>query len=299
METTIKTKALDAYHTDYKVPAHGWDENVYVDYQGAVRAMRFKEIEFAQDVAVDGYSHLKFPKTRFHVMIAGIGMTTLEADCKHYFPMKYQLSPDVFMGSPTPRYLGDKHRELTKDDSVYEVSEWLSECFGLNKEQLGTVNRYGIHDGSAKSVMRYKWDGVKAVGVYFDIPKRAYYSKERGWHFNEPCELPADTYATVDECRFANELKVVEFGEESHETKKPMDREHLLQETIALLSSDLYSTMYQSDNFGGWGDVCDAIIEYAKQFEQELNWQEDDERDYIAELEKFEHKVMKELHLID
>ncbi len=83
------------------------------------------------------------------------------------------------------------------------------------------------------------------------------------------------------------------------EPKKLIDKEHLLQETIALLSSDLYNTMYQSDRFGGWGDVCDAIIEYAKQFEKELDWQVDDERDYMTELEAFENKVMKELNLID
>lgn len=298
MATTIKTKALDAYHTNYKVPAHGWDENVYIDYQGAVRAMRFMSVIFEQDVAVDGYSKLRFPKTLFHVVIAGIGVVTLEANCGHYFPLKYQLSPNAFRNS-SRRALDDAHRELIRADREYELAEWLSECFGVQPDQLGRLVRYDIHDGSAKSVVRYKWDGVKVEGVYFDIPKKAYYNKERGWHFDEPCELPTDTYATADECRFANELKVVEFEEDKPTPKKPIDKERLLQETIALLSSDLYSTMYQSDHFGGWGDVCDAIIEYAKRFEKELDWQDDDERDYMSELEAFENKVMKELNLID
>lgn len=220
MATTIKTKALDAYHTNYKIPAHGWDENVYIDYQGAVRAMRFKEVVFWQDVAADGYSHLKFPKAIFHVVIAGIGVVTMEADCANYFPLKYLLSPDGFEGNPTPRQIDDEHRKLTNQDRRYELAEWMAECFGVLPDQLGTEHSYGISNGSAKSVARYKWDGVKAVPVYFDIPKMVCYSKERGWHFDEPCELPADTYATADECRFANEIKVVEFEED--EPKKAM-----------------------------------------------------------------------------
>lgn len=83
------------------------------------------------------------------------------------------------------------------------------------------------------------------------------------------------------------------------EPKRKVDKEHLLQETIVLLSADLYSTLYQRDDCGGWGDVCDDIIGYAKQFEQELDWQEDDERDYMTELEAFENKVMKELNIIE
>jgi hypothetical protein len=81
--------------------------------------------------------------------------------------------------------------------------------------------------------------------------------------------------------------------------KKQMDKEHLLQETIVLLAADLYRTLYDRDECGGWGDVCADIIGYARQFEQELDWQEDDERDYMVELEKFEQKVMKELNIIE
>lgn len=71
-------------------------------------------------------------------------------------------------------------------------------------------------------------------------------------------------------------------------------KERLLQETIVLLAADIYQTIYDSDSCDGWGDACDDIIRYAKQFEDELDWQEDDERDYIEELEKFEEKILKE-----
>lgn len=77
--------------------------------------------------------------------------------------------------------------------------------------------------------------------------------------------------------------------------KKQQDKkEYLLQETIVLLAADIYQTIYDSDDCGGWGDACGDIIGYAKRFENELNWQEDDERDYIQELEKFEEKILKE-----
>lgn len=74
-----------------------------------------------------------------------------------------------------------------------------------------------------------------------------------------------------------------------------MNKQHLLQETIVLLSADLFEFIY--DNVcPHWGDVCDEIILLAERFEKELNWQEDDERDYIFLLEEFEnnyrHNVM-------
>ena len=75
---------------------------------------------------------------------------------------------------------------------------------------------------------------------------------------------------------------------------KKNKKERLLQETIVLLAADIYKTIYDSDDCDGWGDACDDIIRYAKQFEDELDWQEDDERDYIEELEKFEEKILIE-----
>ena len=73
-------------------------------------------------------------------------------------------------------------------------------------------------------------------------------------------------------------------------------RDYLLKETIVMLAADIYQTIYDRDDCGGWGDACDEIIRYAEQFEKELDWQEDDSRDYMAELEKFEQKIMDELN---
>lgn len=72
-----------------------------------------------------------------------------------------------------------------------------------------------------------------------------------------------------------------------------MDKEKLLQETIVLLSADLYKQVYDSCDI--YDCAVDTIIDLAKKFEKELNWQEDDKRDYIVELEKFEEKVISKL----
>lgn len=73
-------------------------------------------------------------------------------------------------------------------------------------------------------------------------------------------------------------------------------RERLTKETIVLLAADIYQTIYDRDECDGWGDACDDVIRYAEQFEKELDWQENDERDYMVELEKFERKVLDELN---
>ena len=79
-----------------------------------------------------------------------------------------------------------------------------------------------------------------------------------------------------------------------HRLKSSLKKERLLQETIVLLAADIYDTIYDSDNCDGWGDACEDIIRYAKQFEKELGWQEYDDRDYMDELRKFEDRVLKE-----
>lgn len=83
---------------------------------------------------------------------------------------------------------------------------------------------------------------------------------------------------------------------EKPDEERRKKRERLTKETIVLLAADIYQTIYDRDECDGWGDACDDIIRYAEQFEKELDWQEDDERDYMVELEKFEKKVLDELN---
>ena len=79
----------------------------------------------------------------------------------------------------------------------------------------------------------------------------------------------------------------------SEEQVKKKDR--LLKETIVLLAADMYKEIYDLEG-RGWGQACDEIIRYAEQFERELDWKDEEDRNYIDELEKFEKKVMEELN---
>lgn len=82
--------------------------------------------------------------------------------------------------------------------------------------------------------------------------------------------------------------------QKSDEQRKKRDT--MLKETIVLLAADIYTDIYDNVECHGWGEACDEIIRYAEQFEKELNWQEEDDRDYVVELEKFEKKVLDELN---
>ena len=76
-----------------------------------------------------------------------------------------------------------------------------------------------------------------------------------------------------------------------------MSKQLLLHETIAILSADIYQEIYDNDeeHGGNYQETALYVIELAKKFEKELNWQHDDQRDYIEELEKFEDKVLQEI----
>ena len=67
----------------------------------------------------------------------------------------------------------------------------------------------------------------------------------------------------------------------------------LEMENAILLAADMYKEIY--DKSDGWGDAVEKITSFAVQFEKELNWQKDDERDYIEELMKFEDKISKNI----
>ena len=72
-----------------------------------------------------------------------------------------------------------------------------------------------------------------------------------------------------------------------------MNKNYLLQEAIVLLSADIYDRVYEK--FGGYTETCKEIIRIAKEFEKKLNWREDDDRDFIKELEKFEKEYLESI----
>lgn len=74
---------------------------------------------------------------------------------------------------------------------------------------------------------------------------------------------------------------------------KNKHKEELLLETIVQLSADIYKQVY--DHCECYTEASAEIIRLAREFEKELNWKEDDERDYIIELEKFENEYLESI----
>lgn len=72
----------------------------------------------------------------------------------------------------------------------------------------------------------------------------------------------------------------------------------LRDETLILMSADIYEKVYNiSDDFMDYQRAARIVRTFADEFEKELDWQggENEDRDYILELEKFEEKALKEL----
>lgn len=77
-----------------------------------------------------------------------------------------------------------------------------------------------------------------------------------------------------------------------------LDSLHLRDETLILMSADIYQKIYNmSDDYMDYNRVARIVRVLADQFEKELDWQgdENEDRDYILELEKFEEKALKDL----
>jgi hypothetical protein len=77
-----------------------------------------------------------------------------------------------------------------------------------------------------------------------------------------------------------------------------LDSLHLRDETLIMMSADLYQKIYNmSDDNMDYNRAARIVRILAGQFEKELDWQggENENRDYILELEKFEEKALKEL----
>lgn len=76
------------------------------------------------------------------------------------------------------------------------------------------------------------------------------------------------------------------------------DKNMLLMESVVFLAVEIYKDLYDADIEGVSDDAntCAAeVIGLAKQFEKELDWQENDERDYFKELDKYVMKVRQRL----
>lgn len=74
------------------------------------------------------------------------------------------------------------------------------------------------------------------------------------------------------------------------------DKNALLQETIVQITASIYPQVYEKCEC--FTEASAEIIRLAKKFEDELNWQDDDERDYLDELDKFCNKYLEEISYV-
>lgn len=106
-----------------------------------------------------------------------------------------------------------------------------------------------------------------------------------------------ETYDFADNM-YVNELAdcVNDAWANVRERVRKQNRDKWLHETIAILSADMFESLYSPDDGMGYSETASEIISLAERFEKELDWQgpDVDQRDYILELEKFENKILKE-----
>ena len=269
MATMIQTKSFDYYHTKFRVPAMGWNENLYVDYEGAVRAMRFVKIEFTLENITDGYSYLKTPKPIYYVKIAGIGEVSLVGDFIGWFPLKVELNAEDFVNGT------NYDLKLFNNADVFRTMDWMADCFGISPENVGTITRYQVHDGEAVKINRYKWNGVKPIAVYLSIPNKVFYSQKRGWYFEDECSLPTDTFATIEECKNANKIKVIDFTDESDDADVEKDLRNQIYEQIVITFRDWLTA---SDVESMAEKMIDDCVEDVKVCSDYPNYNDDDVR---------------------
>lgn len=70
---------------------------------------------------------------------------------------------------------------------------------------------------------------------------------------------------------------------------------YLLGETMVMMGADLFQELYNMSDELDYNATAAEIRDAAIEFEEQLNWnKENDDRDYIVELEKFEQKKLEE-----
>lgn len=70
---------------------------------------------------------------------------------------------------------------------------------------------------------------------------------------------------------------------------------NLLGETMVMMGADLFQELYNMSDELDYNATAAEIRDAAIEFEEQLNWnKENDDRDYIVELEKFEQQKLKE-----
>jgi hypothetical protein len=94
-------------------------------------------------------------------------------------------------------------------------------------------------------------------------------------------------------CNFApSNNKKVGIMVESFMTEK--EKQSMIEDAMIVISGDMFQCIYNLGDLG-WVYVTNVIKDWAREFVNQLDWKgQDDERDWLMELEKFEIEKFEE-----
>ena len=170
------------------------------------------------------------------------------------------------------------------------------------KKNVKLITRAGLSfdDGECELTMEF-YDGVAyevtGTGLMLRYPKMKDLTTSKE---NAICDYTGVWDGTINQHDVALKYGVLELSdkEEDKVVHCTQHEQHLRDETLILLSADIYQQVYNmSDDSMDYNRAARIVRELADQFEQELDWQgsENEDRDYILELEAFEEKALKQL----
>ena len=77
-------------------------------------------------------------------------------------------------------------------------------------------------------------------------------------------------------------------------------KREMLEDTMILMSADLTCGVFENPEPNNQQAYCELVKKYASDFVDQLDWQgEDDERDWLWELDEYETKVFNQIREYD
>ena len=184
------------------------------------------------------------------------------------------------------------------------IPEYVDEIivYGFTKKEREAIKKAGLEyvDGECYLTMLFE-DGIayeiNGTGLVMRYPTMAELEKSPSKQ-KAICDYTGIYDGTINQYDVALRYGKLEFSKKErdkliHWTKRELG-EH--DDTLALLAADLLNDIYNmTDDFMDYHRAARIVSILAAEFEKELDWQENDERDFFQELYKFEEKAMETL----
>lgn len=262
-------KQIGKYDADFQITMAGWNEPIYIEYEGALRAMMFEKLE----VTLKNVESFRDKGINFvyHAKIAGVGRVQFDSNDWKTFRKDFWLTPNDF----------GNREECCKAHKIlgeFPFMTWLADCFGMTEDEVGKRAVKSLYQCDVVSLYRYVWDGVKANAVACEIPNKVYFEIKRGWYFAEPCNFPTDSFASKEECENANRVRVVEFTDDDAagddaEVEKVL-RKQIRNEVMQSFCTLMCASDIESMNMA----MVDAVVQDVKECSDYPHYNDSDVR---------------------